>query len=129
MTLLDPLPFPTMLRLMQRVDLILTDSGGVQEEAATLGKPTLVLRTATDRPESVTAGLARLAGTETDAIIGAADVELEQLALRPHDGVRPNPFGDGRAAERIVAALLGRPVEPFEAEIAHGPSVPIRLAG
>ena len=128
-TLLDPLPFPAMIRLMQRVDLILTDSGGVQEEAATLGKPALVLRTVTDRPEAVAAGLARLAGIATDAIIAAAEAELEQLRLRPLHAVSANPFGDGRAADRIVAGLIGRPFPPFEVAGTEPPPVPIRLVG
>lgn len=128
-SLVDPLPFPAMVRLMQRVDLILTDSGGVQEDAATLGKPTLVLRTVTDRPEAVAGGLARLAGTTTDAVIAAAEAELEHLRLRPLHAVGPNPFGDGRAAERIVAGLLGRPFSAFEAASTEAPPVPIRLVG
>ena len=126
-TLLEPLPLAAMIRLMQRVDLILTDSGGVQEEAATLAKPTLVLRTVTDRPESVAAGLARLAGTETDAIIAAVEAELEHIRLQPLHAVSPNPFGDGRAAERIVAGLLGRSVRSFEPVRAEAPPVTIRL--
>ena len=128
-TLLDPLPLPAMIRLMQRDDLVLTDSGGVQEEAATLAKPALILRTVTDRPESVAAGLARLAGTETDAIIAVVEAELEHIRLQPLHGVSPNPFGDGRAAERIVAGLLGKPVQPFEAVRAEAPPVPIRMVG
>ncbi len=128
-TLLDPLPFPAMIRLMQRVDLVLTDSGGVQEEAATLGTPALVLRTVTDRPEAVAAGLARLAGTTTDAIIAATEAELEHLRLRPLHAVSANPFGDGHAAERIVAGLIGRPFLPFEVDGTEPPPVPIRLVG
>ena len=128
-TLLDPLPLPAMIRLMQRVDLIVTDSGGVQEEAATLCKPALVLRTVTDRPESVAAGLARLAGTDTDAIITAVAAELEQLRLHPLHAAAGNPFGDGRAAERIVAALLGRPVAAFAASYAEGPPIPAQRVG
>lgn len=128
-TLVDPLPLPAMIRLMQRADLVLTDSGGVQEEAATLGKPALVLRTVTDRPESVGNGLARLAGTDTDAIIATAAAELEELRLRPLHAVVANPFGDGRAAERIVAALVGRPVQPFAAALAEAAPVPARRVG
>lgn len=128
-TLVEPLAFPAMVRLMQRAHLILTDSGGVQEESATLGKPALVLRTVTDRPESVAAGLARLAGTDTDSIVTEAEAELERLRARPLHALAPNPFGDGRAAERIVASLLGRVIEPFEADADHTPTVPIRLVG
>lgn len=129
LTLVEPLALPAMIRLMQRAHLILTDSGGVQEEAATLGKPALVLRTVTDRPESIAAGLARLVGTDTDPIIMETEAELERLRMRPLHAVAANPFGDGRAAERIVASLLGREVEPFEAHADHAPTVPIRLVG
>ena len=128
-TLVDPLPLVAMIRLMQRVDLVLTDSGGVQEEAATLGKRALILRTVTDRPESVAAGLARLAGIDTDAIVAAADAELEQIRTHPLHEVIANPFGDGRAAERIVAELLGKSAEPFDAAPAALMAVPIRLVG
>lgn len=127
--LIDPLPLPAMIRLMQRADLILTDSGGVQEEAATLGKPALVLRSVTDRPESVAAGMARLTGTDTDAIVSAADEEVARMHLRPVHQVLPNPFGDGGAAERVVAALLGEPVRPFAVGPAEPPPVPISLVG
>lgn len=128
-SLLDPLPLPAMIRLMQRADLVLTDSGGVQEEAAALGKPTLVSRTVTDRPESVAAGLARLVGTDTDAIIAEVAAELEHIRLHPLRALGANPFGDGRAAERIVASLLGQPVRPFAAVSVDAPPVPVRRVG
>lgn len=110
--LLPPLDLPSFVRLMQRSDLVLTDSGGVQEEAVSLGKPVLVMRDVTDRPEGVLAGPARLVGTRPDQIVREAVAMLEAP-----DGARalerPNPYGDGRASERIVAALLGRPFEEF----------------
>lgn len=104
--LLPPLPLPAFVRLMQRADLVLTDSGGVQEEAAALGKPTLVLRDTTERPEGIAAGAARLVGTDRDAIVAAA------LENRPF-AVPRDLYGDGRAATRIVDGLLGRPVAEF----------------
>ena len=110
--LLPPLGLPAFVRLMQRADFILTDSGGVQEEAAALGKPILVLRDATERIEGVGAGAARLVGTGADAIVAAA------LDPHPFRG-RRDLYGDGRAAGRIVDALLGRPV----AEFGIGPAV------
>lgn len=103
---LPPLDLPDFLRLMLRADLILTDSGGVQEEAVTLGKPVVVLRDATERPE----GGAMLAGSDADRIVHAAEAHLDGIA----EPARPSQaYGDGRAAERIVNALLGRPVEEF----------------
>ena len=97
---------------MRRARLILTDSGGIQEEAPTFGKPVLVLREKTERPEGVEAGLARLVGTDEESIVGeAAELLSDGAARRRMSGV--NPYGDGRAAERIAAILLGRPFEPF----------------
>ncbi len=107
---LPPLDLPDFLRLMRRADLILTDSGGVQEEAVTLGKPVVVLRDATERPE----GGAMLAGSDADRIVRAAEAHLDGSA----EPARPSlAYGDGRAAERIVDALLGRPVEEFVPDI------------
>jgi UDP-N-acetylglucosamine 2-epimerase (non-hydrolysing) len=105
---LPPLDLPDFLRLMLRADLILTDSGGVQEEAITLGKPVIVLRDATERPE----GGAMLAGSDADRIVRAAEAHLDAGGDPPEPSLA---YGDGRAAERIVNALLGRPVEEFAA--------------
>lgn len=104
--LLPPLGLAAFVRLMQRADLVLTDSGGVQEEAAALGKPSLVLRDATERVEGVGSGAARLIGTDREAIVAAA---IEQPAFRG----RRDLYGDGGAAARIVDGLLGRPVAEF----------------
>jgi UDP-N-acetylglucosamine 2-epimerase (non-hydrolysing) len=111
--LLPPLGYPAMVRLMQRADLILTDSGGIQEEAPSLGKPVLVTRAATERPEAVEAGMARLVGTDAGAIVTAAADILDAGAAGAGLRSGPNPYGDGKASERIVAALLGRPFEAF----------------
>ena len=107
--LIEPLDLPGFVRLMQRADLIFTDSGGVQEEAAALGRKVLVLREATERPEGVAAGIARLTGTDPAAILTEAEALLD-------DGRSLAPtaiYGDGRAAGRIVDGLLGRAVEEF----------------
>lgn len=107
--LLPPLDLPCFVALMQRAHVILTDSGGVQEEAVTLGKPVLVLREATERPEGVEAGAALRVGTDPERILHAA----EMLLAAPATAQRSQLYGDGRASARIVDALLGRPVEEF----------------
>jgi UDP-N-acetylglucosamine 2-epimerase (non-hydrolysing) len=107
--LLPPLDLPCFVAMMQRAHLILTDSGGVQEEAVTLGKPLLVLRDATERPEGVEAGAALRVGTDPERIVHAAETLIEAQAA----GQRSQLYGDGRASERIVDALLGRPVAEF----------------
>jgi len=107
--LLPPLDLPSFVALMRRADLILTDSGGVQEEAVTLGKPVLVMREATERPEGVEAGAALRVGTDPARILHAA----EMLLAAPASNQRSQLYGDGRAAGRIVAGLLGRPVDEF----------------
>ena len=108
--LLPPLDLPCFVRLMQRARLILTDSGGVQEEAVALGKNVLVLRDATERPEGVEAGAALRVGTDPDRILHAAEA---QLGAAPPKETRSHIYGDGRAAERIVAGLMNRAVEEF----------------
>lgn len=99
----DYLPF---VHLMQRADLILTDSGGVQEEAPSLGKPVLVMRETTERPEAVDAGTVRLVGTDTDLIVREASRLLDDAAAYEAMGRAHNPYGDGKAAGRIRQALL-----------------------
>jgi len=103
---LPPLGLADFIRLMRRADLILTDSGGVQEEAAALGTPVVVLRDSTERPESG----AILAGADPDRILAAADAWLEGTLPPPAPS---HVYGDGFAARRIVAGLLGRPVDEF----------------
>lgn len=111
--LLEPLDFLPMVRLMERADLILTDSGGIQEEAPSLGKPVLVTREVTERPEAVEAGKARLVGTDAETIVAAVGELLDDEAELARFAAGSNPYGDGRASERIAAALLGRPFEEF----------------
>ncbi len=103
--MLEPVSYLSLLWLMQRCELILTDSGGIQEEAPSFHKPVLVMRETTERPEVIEAGCARLVGTNADAIVAAARKLFEDPALYRTMSTVANPFGDGRAAERIVESL------------------------
>ncbi|MGB0561375.1 MAG: non-hydrolyzing UDP-N-acetylglucosamine 2-epimerase [Spirulinaceae cyanobacterium] len=103
--LTEPLDYGQLVGAIQRCTLLLTDSGGLQEEAPSLGKPVLVLRETTERPEAVEAGTARLIGTATDSIVQAATNLLQDAAAYQTMANAVNPFGDGRAAERIAAAV------------------------
>lgn len=105
--LLEPLEYPSFVRLMKQSYLILTDSGGVQEEAPSLGKPVLVLREVTERPEAVAAGTVRLVGTKTHDIVSAVSELLTDPVAYERMARAVNPYGDGHASERIVSALLG----------------------
>ena len=105
--LLEPLDYINFTRLLQVADLMLTDSGGVQEEAPALGKPVLVMRDTTERPEGVAAGTARLVGTDRAAIIAEASRLLDDPAAYAAMAQAHNPFGDGQSAGRI-ADIIGR---------------------
>jgi UDP-N-acetylglucosamine 2-epimerase (non-hydrolysing) len=102
---LEPLPYGEFVTLLDRADVVLTDSGGIQEEAPTLGKPVLVLRPATERPEAVHHGSSTVIGTRQAEIVPAVQRLLGDPEV--YAGMRPmrNPYGDGRAAERCVTAL------------------------
>lgn len=103
--LVDPLDYPAMVAAMRACTLILTDSGGVQEEAPSLGKPVLVLRTTTERPEGVAAGSAKLVGTDRATIVAAANRLLDDSDAYAAMATVKNPYGDGRASLRIVDAI------------------------
>jgi len=105
--LLEPLDYINFTRLLQVADLMLTDSGGVQEEAPALGKPVLVMRDTTERPEGVVAGTARLVGTDRATIIAEASRLLDDPAAYAAMAQAHNPFGDGQSAGRI-ADIIGR---------------------
>jgi UDP-N-acetylglucosamine 2-epimerase (non-hydrolysing) len=105
-TLLPPLDYLPLVHLMKRCTLVLTDSGGIQEEAPGLGVPVLVLREVTERPEGVDAGTVRLVGTRTEDILREASRLLDDPAAYQHMAHAVNPYGDGHAAEYIVEALL-----------------------
>lgn len=99
--LIDPVDYPSFVYLMSRASVILTDSGGVQEEAPTLGKPVLVMRNVTERPEAIAAGVAELVGADEDMIVSRTAAALMRAPSKP----TINPYGDGRASERIVEEL------------------------
>ena len=105
-SLVEPLDYLPMVHLMKRAALILTDSGGIQEEAPALGVPVLVMRDKTERPEAISAGTARLVGTQPEQILDAARRLLDDPAEHAAMARAANPFGDGHAAKRIVDALL-----------------------
>lgn len=100
--LTEPLDYAELVGAIERSHLILTDSGGLQEEAPSLGKPVLVLRDTTERPEALTGGTAKLVGTQTENIVAAASELLSNPAAYTKMATAINPFGDGHAAERIL---------------------------
>ena len=122
--IVEPLGYGGLVKLMQRAHLILTDSGGIQEEGPSLGKPVLVLRDTTERPEAVAAGTVRLVGTAEWNIVGATRTLLHDEDEYRSMANAVNPYGDGRAAERSVAAmahffgLTDRRPDEFTPEIA-----------
>jgi UDP-N-acetylglucosamine 2-epimerase (non-hydrolysing) len=106
--LCEPLDYLSFVQLLDSADLVLTDSGGVQEEAPSLGKPVLVLRDTTERPEAIEAGVARLVGTTPDLVYTAASELLDDPRAYARMARAENPFGDGRAAGRIAEVLCDR---------------------
>jgi UDP-N-acetylglucosamine 2-epimerase (non-hydrolysing) len=102
--LLEPLPYLTLVHVMKTACLVLTDSGGIQEEATALQIPTLVLREVTERPEGVQAGILTLVGSDESAILSESRKHLADNVQKPK--MTANPFGDGHAAEKIVTALI-----------------------
>ncbi len=112
-TLLPPLEYLPLVHIMKRAYLILTDSGGIQEEAPSLGKPVLVLREVTERPEAIEAGTVKLVGTDRKRIVSEVIRLLEDEFVYHQMAQSVNPYGDGQASRRIVSALLGREVDPL----------------
>src|SRR6185503_20128827 len=106
---IPPLDYVSLVHLIRQSTLILTDSGGLQEEAPTFGKPVLVLREITERPEAVQAGCARIVGTERRAIVSAALELLADRSVYERMAKVASPFGDGHASERIVRVLRDWP--------------------
>lgn len=103
--LIEPMSYLPFVALMKKADLILTDSGGIQEEAPSLGKPVLVMRDTTERPEAVEAGTVRLVGTDSARIVAEAARLLDDESAYSAMSLAHNPYGDGRASERIVDVL------------------------
>jgi UDP-N-acetylglucosamine 2-epimerase len=108
----DPVDYGDFVRLLARATVIVTDSGGIQEEAPSLGVPVLVTRAETERVESVRAGLSRVVGTDGPAIVAEVSRILRDPAFLPVGAGRENPYGDGHASERVVALLLERALGP-----------------
>lgn len=100
--IVDPLDYGQLIAVMRRSDMVMTDSGGIQEEAPSLGVPLLVLRDSTERPEGVEAGVAQLVGTNPSRILDVACQVLAKGFKRPAVLPAPNPYGDGKAAQRVV---------------------------
>ena len=105
-SLIDPQDYLPFVHLMRRAHLILTDSGGVQEEAPSLGKPVLLMRDTTERPEAVDAGTVKLIGTDTDLIFREASMLLDEEAAYEAMSRAHNPYGDGKASQRICEAIV-----------------------
>jgi UDP-N-acetylglucosamine 2-epimerase (non-hydrolysing) len=103
--LCEPAEYASFIDLMTRAYLILTDSGGIQEEAPSLGKPVLVMRDSTERPEGIEAGLAKLVGTDPATIVRETTRLLDDPVLYEQMTQAENPYGDGRACERIIEVL------------------------
>jgi len=106
--LIDPLDYEPFVYMMHNSHFILTDSGGIQEEAPSLGKPVLVMRDTTERPEALNAGTVKLVGTDKDKIISECKILLENEEAYKVMSKSHNPYGDGKACERIVSYLKGK---------------------
>ena len=113
-TLLPPLDYLPLVYLMKNSHLVLTDSGGIQEEAPGLGVPVLVLREVTERPEGVKAGTVRVVGTDREQIVFETLRLMQDSRAYKEMAQAVNPYGDGHAAERIVGALLGNSIDPWQ---------------
>jgi UDP-N-acetylglucosamine 2-epimerase (non-hydrolysing) len=118
--LIQPLDYLPFVYLMQRAHVVLTDSGGVQEEAPSLGKPVLVMRDVTERPEAVYAGTVQLVGTDPTRIITTVSELFDNAPAHRQFARSLNPYGDGRACDRIVGALTGHSVHEFKGEASRG---------
>ena len=115
--LISPMDYLPFVYLMQQSYLILTDSGGVQEEAPSLGKPVLVMRNTTERPEAVEAGTVKLVGTDTEMIVESVNLLLKDRQAYNRMAQAHNPYGDGKACERIVERLLQATAEDINDSI------------
>ena len=104
--LIEPMDYEPFANLMDKVDIVLTDSGGIQEEAPALGKPVLVLRDTTERPEAVDAGTVKLVGTGYEDVLRETNLLLDDPAHYQKMAEAANPYGDGKACERIIRAIL-----------------------
>ena len=111
---IEPLQYLEFVYLMEKSTVVLTDSGGIQEEAPGLGKPVLVMRDTTERPEALKSGTVHLVGTNHDLIVNEVSTLLDDATAYERMSKAVNPYGDGKACSRIVRALNGEPVERYE---------------
>lgn len=111
---IEPLQYLEFVYLMEKSTVVLTDSGGIQEEAPGLGKPVLVMRDTTERPEALESGTVHLVGTNHDLIVSEVSTLLEDAAAYERMSKAVNPYGDGKACERIVRVLKGEEVDRYE---------------
>ena len=111
---IEPLQYLEVVYLMEKSTVVLTDSGGIQEEAPGLGKPVLVMRDTTERPEALKSGTVHLVGTNHDLIVSEVSTLLDDAAAYERMSKAVNPYGDGKACSRIVRALNGEAVERYE---------------
>ena len=112
---IEPLQYLEFVYLMEKSTVVLTDSGGIQEEAPGLGKPVLVMRNTTARPEALSAGTVKLVGTDHDLIVSEVSRLLEDKEYYDKMSHAVNPYGDGKACSRIVRALKGENPERYGA--------------
>lgn len=111
---IEPLQYIEFVSLMEKATIVLTDSGGIQEEAPGLGKPVLVMRDTTERPEALISGTVRLVGTDYDKIVDSVSTLLDDSEAYARMSHAVNPYGDGRACRRIADVLAGKEMEKFE---------------
>ena len=111
---IEPLQYLEFVHLMSKAHIVLTDSGGIQEEAPGLGKPVLVMRDTTERPEALKSGTVHLVGTNHDLIVSEVSTLLDDDAAYERMSKAVNPYGDGKACSRIVRALNGEAVDRYE---------------
>ena len=122
--LIEPVDYPELIYLLKRCHFVVTDSGGIQEEAPSFGKPVLVTRAATERPEAMEEGLARLVGSDERLLIEAMEALLDDPAAYRHMSRIANPYGDGRASRRIAARLCGRSSAAGSLDVGWGAGQP-----
>ena len=111
---IEPLQYLEFVYLMEKSTIVLTDSGGIQEEAPGLGKPVLVMRDTTERPEALKSGTVHLVGTNHDLIVSEVSTLLDDEIAYERMSKAVNPYGDGKACNRIVRALNGEAVDRYE---------------
>ena len=109
MFFIEPLEYLSFVFLMEKSNIVLTDSGGIQEEASGLGKPVLVMRDTTERPEAIEAGTVKLVGTDYDRIVNEVSALLDSPSIYDSMSKAVNPYGDGKACERIIETLISKP--------------------